>query len=175
MKSKIIAAAFAATLAAAPVAMAQEVVSAPLTDAGAAPTEQPPAPAEAASGDSGARGADVAQADPADDVSGNAAKLYQAVRSGRWLAAVAAALLLAVYVVRRFALRRVAWFQSRAGGWAVNFGLAAATAIAVEIQMGVVGLATILDALALGFTAAGAYEGVRDPKRKPLAETKPAA
>jgi hypothetical protein len=104
-------------------------------------------------------------ATPADDWRGNSAALYDAILSGRWLAAVAAALLLGVYTVRRIALRRVAWFQTRLGGWLINFGLATTAAVAVGMRAGSLGLATVLDAIALGVCSAGAYQAVRDARR----------
>lgn len=171
MKTKILVAAFAATLAAAPVAMAQNATSAPLSDAGAVGTDTGDNAAKPDTAPLAARREGLAEADPSDDIRGNSAELYDAIRSGRWLAALAAGLLVAVFVVRKFLLKRVSWFQTRSGGWAVNFGLAALTAVAVEIRMGTIGLATILDALALGFTAAGVYEGVRDPSKR-VAEPK---
>ena len=166
------AALFAVTLAAAPavaVASPSTPVSAPLAPATTPTPATTPGELAPVTASQSARDVAIAEA-AADDWQGNVARLYDAIRSGRWLAAIAAALLIAVFVVRRFALGRIAWFQTRAGGWAINFALASGAALAVGLQGGSVGVGVVLDALLLGLSAAGTYQAVRDARRSSVAK-----
>lgn len=172
MKRRIVTIMTAALLFGSPVvALAQSAapLSAPEHAAAAAeapaPDESPPGDAAPQAGADGASRIAVPD-DAASDWQANAADFYTAIQSGRWLQAVALGMLLVVFALRRFGTKFSGYFKTRQGGWVLNFGTATAVSIAASmLAVGKLSIGTLLDALMLGFAAAGAYQAARDAKR----------
>lgn len=105
-------------------------------------------------------------------VAPSATAVAYAIRAGRWLDALALALLLVVFVARRIGALVCPWLRTRAGGWSLNFGTAACVAVASEILAGTsITVGTALDGLLVGLAAAGAYQLAKDTGRKRDAPT----
>lgn len=129
----------------------------------------------AAIGSGSGSGSAIAAAAPlpsidTNDGEGLARSIYDAARDGRYKVAVGFLLMLLVFVLRTYALGRVAWFKTKIGG----ISLAVVTAMASVIGLALAAEATIkagdlLNALGTALTAAGAWEWMKDLIKKKAA------
>lgn len=90
-------------------------------------------------------------------------EIFRRIRSGEWLPALAAALVLLVWAVRRFAGKLSPWFKSKLGGYAISFATSLALTFSAALTAGepiTLGLVTM--SLGAAWAAAGGYETLRD-------------
>lgn len=90
-------------------------------------------------------------------------EIFWRIRSGEWLPALAAALVLLVWAVRRFLSKFVPWFKTKLGGYVVAFTTSLALTVSAAITAGEsisFGLFTM--ALGAAWAAAGGYDALRD-------------
>lgn len=90
-------------------------------------------------------------------------EIYGRIRSGEWLPALAAVLVLLVWGIRRFASKFSKWFETRAGGYTVSLITSLSLTFAAAFNAGEpfsVGLLTA--AVGAAWAAAGGFEALRD-------------
>ena len=103
----------------------------------------------------------------ADDPAGLLRAAYDAATTKRWTALAGVAMIGVTYIVRRFVLGRVAWFQTRTGGFVLaaslsllgTFGLALATGAEMSAMLA-------LDALGTAMAAAGGWTWLQQAMEK---------
>jgi hypothetical protein len=135
----------------------------------ATPEAAPETPAPAASSDSEITGADVegdgsseAEAPPEDPVE-LATQIYSKIKDGKWLPAVALILVLLIWGVQKLAAWKIEWFDSKLGKYAIAFGTAAASSVAMALWAGE-GLSVGIFTAAIGaaLAASGGFEALSD-------------
>jgi hypothetical protein len=110
----------------------------------------------------------------AGDGEGLARSVYDAARDGRYKVAVGFLLMLVVFVLRTYALGRVAWFKTKVGGISLAVATALGSVIGLALAAGApIRVGDVLNALGTALTAAGAWEWMKDLIKKKSAEPTP--
>lgn len=101
--------------------------------------------------------------DPGDDPGGFLSAVYDAVRGGKWLGAVALLVVALVWAARRWGGKMVPWLRTDRGGavLALAVSVLGALANAVLAGEGVPGWGVLWSALQVGFLAAGGFAVVK--------------
>jgi hypothetical protein len=128
-------------------------------------------PDQPLAGDAGATTALTEQPDAADqaDPVTLSREIYSRIRSGEWLPALAAMLILLVWAVRKFmsSIVKIDFFASKLGGYVLSLSMALALTLGTALQAGQpfgIGLFTM--ALGAAWAASGGYDTLRDLLRK---------
>lgn len=74
--------------------------------------------------------------DPGQDPGAFVSAVANAVKGGRWLTVVSLAVVLVVFLLRRFGAKWVPWFQSKRGGVVLAFACAALASISSSLAVG---------------------------------------
>ena len=107
-------------------------------------------------------GSDTATAEPADPLK-LGAEIYSRIRSGEWLPAFAALLMLLIWAVRRFGGKLVPALNSKLGGYLVGVGTAFAVTLAAWASSGEpFSFGVLTGALGAAWAASGGYDTIRD-------------
>lgn len=156
------------------IAMAQEAPSEPIaaeaTGGPVAASEAPTPPGTAPDGKiapaaSGGSSEAPGEAPEDPELSGIAAKLYEAVLSKEWKMAAVLLVLLLGLAIRKAATRVefLKWFTTRWGGWTLNFTITGAGALITTLAAGMpIDSTVLLSALTVAFAAAGGIEFFKD-------------
>jgi hypothetical protein len=106
-------------------------------------------------------------AELADDPAGILRLAYQAATAKQWTVLAGAAMIGVTYAVRRWVLHRVAWFQTRLGGFALALGLSLLGTFGLALASGAEMSAQLaLDALGTAMAAAGGWAWLQNALAK---------
>ena len=102
------------------------------------------------------RDAEPKQSEPTSkELRADAEEIESLVRAGKWFAALGALLILLVAVFRKWIFGKVAWFQTKQGGYTAAGGLFLATVIGLSIKTGF-----SIDVIMAGLVASGFASGL---------------
>lgn len=105
--------------------------------------------------------------DPATDTEGFLKALLDAATTGKWKVLAGLVLVALVYVTRRWVLGRVAWFQTKLGGFVLAGGMSLAGTIGLALAAGgPMTIAVLLNALGTAATAAGVWQWMQSSTGK---------
>lgn len=115
----------------------------------------------------GAAHAATAPPDPEADAGGFLRLLYDAATSKQWSIVAGYVLVGLAFVVRKYALGRFAWTQTRWGGFAIAVGLSLAGTLGLALATGApVDVSLVLSALSTAMTAAGGWTWIQNALEK---------
>ncbi len=96
---------------------------------------------------------------------------YEAATTKRWSVVAGVAMIGVTYAVRRWVLHRVAWFQTRLGGFALALALSLLATLGLALGSGAeMTAALVLDALGTAMAAAGGWTWLQNALEKKPAE-----
>lgn len=102
---------------------------------------------------------------PDVDPAGFFSFLLEKLQAGEWIMAFGGALVGVVWVLRTLLAPRVAWFKTRLGGWALNFGTAGVLAIGTAMMAAgpaAISISLMMSAFSAALLASGGWAAVSD-------------
>jgi len=127
---------------------------APATETAPAPTEMAPE-SEAAEGAPDSEAESSESKDEGNDLGMLGQETIDLGKAGKWVGMLGAFMLFLVAMFRKVIFARVAWFQTKRGGYAAAGGIALGTIIGLSIKLGF-----SIDAVLAGLSAAGLATGL---------------
>lgn len=108
--------------------------------------------------------------DPEADAGGFIRLLYEAATSKQWSIVAGYVLVGLAFVVRKYALGRFAWTQTRWGGFGIAVALSLAGTLGLALGTGApIDVSLVLSALSTAMTAAGGWTWIQNAlEKKPM-------